>query len=340
MKRKMSPVTRVITLLASLTMVAVLFLPIWRIELSAPQYPEGLVLKIYANAIGGDVDVVNGLNHYIGMRTLHTRDFVEFIVLPYIIGGFAAIGLLIALVNRRGLFYGWVLLILLIAVTSMIDFYRWEYNYGHNLDESAPIRVPGMAYQPPLIGYKQLLNFGAYSVPASGGWIFAGVGLLLVITGIVEWKRQGRRDVISSRTVMAILLPGILFITSCTGGGPQPIRYGQDNCDFCKMGIADKRFGAEILTNKGKAYKFDDFHCLLAFLDSKVLATKEIADVYLIDFSVDRQWVRADEAHLLKSESLHSPMNGNIAAFKNTDSMNKYAIELRGTPVTWKELYK
>jgi len=340
MKQKMSTITRVITLLASIAMVAVLFLPIWRIELSAPQYPEGLVLKIYAHAIGGDVDVVNGLNHYIGMRTLHTRDFVEFIVLPYIIGGFAAIGLLIALVNRRGLFYGWVLLILLIACTSMIDFYRWEYNYGHNLDEHAPIRVPGMAYQPPLIGYKKLLNFGAYSVPDSGGWIFAGVGLLLVITGIVEWKRQGRRKAVSSRTVMAILLPGILFTTSCTGGGPQPIRYGQDNCDFCKMGIADKRFGAEILTSKGKTYKFDDFHCLLGFLDSKALATKEIADVYIIDFSGDGQWMKADEGHFLKSESLHSPMNGNIAAFKSADSMKKYAIELHGTPVTWKELYK
>ena len=339
MKRKMSLITRIITLLASLAMVAVLFLPIWRIELTAPQYPEGLVLKIYAHAIGGDVDVVNGLNHYIGMRTLHTRDFVEFIVLPYIIGGFLVIGLLVALINRRGLFYGWVLLILLIAATSMIDFHRWEYNYGHNLDESAPIRVPGMAYQPPLIGYKQLLNFGAYSVPDSGGWIFAGVGLLLVIAGIVEWKKAGKRDPVSSRKMAAILLPGVLFITSCTSG-PQPIRYGQDNCDFCKMGIADRRFGAEIITSKGKTYRFDDFHCLLEFLNSKVPATKEIADLYFIDFSGNQQWMRADEGHLLKSESLHSPMNGNIAAFKSADSMKKYAIELHGTPVTWKELYK
>ncbi|MDO6430570.1 nitrous oxide reductase accessory protein NosL [Flavitalea sp. BT771] len=340
MKRKISPVTRVITLLASAAMVAVLFLPIWRIELSAPQYPEGLVLKIYANAIGGDVDVVNGLNHYIGMRTLHTRDFVEFIALPYIIGGFLAVGLLVALINRRGLFYGWVLLFLLIAFTSMIDFYRWEYNYGHNLDEGAPIRVPGMAYQPPLIGYKQLLNFGAYSIPDSGGWIFAAVGLLLVTAGILEWKKQDRRNPVSSRTVAAILAPGILFMTSCTGGGPQPIRYGQDVCDFCKMGIADRRFGAEILTNKRKIYKFDDFHCLLQFLDSKLLPANEIADVYFLDFSGNQQWIKADEGHLLKSESLHSPMNGNIAAFKDADTMNKYAIELHGTPVTWKELYK
>ena len=50
----------------------------WRIELEAPQYPEGLVLQLHANKIGGDVDIINGLNHYIGMATLHTENFFEF----------------------------------------------------------------------------------------------------------------------------------------------------------------------------------------------------------------------------------------------------------------------
>ena len=52
-----------------------LFVPMWRIELQAPQYPEGLVLQLYANKIGGDVAIINGLNHYIGMATLHTENF-------------------------------------------------------------------------------------------------------------------------------------------------------------------------------------------------------------------------------------------------------------------------
>ena len=68
-----------------------LFVPMWRIELEAPQYPEGLVLQLHANKIGGDVDIINGLNHYIGMKTLHTEDFIEFTILPYIIGFFAII---------------------------------------------------------------------------------------------------------------------------------------------------------------------------------------------------------------------------------------------------------
>lgn len=340
MNSKMTPAARVITLISSIVMILVLFLPIWRIELSAPQYPEGLALKIYAGAIGGDVDVVNGLNHYIGMRTLHTRDFVEFLVLPYIIGGFLVAGLLVALINRRGLFYGWALLFLLIAFTSMIDFYRWEYNYGHNLDENAPIKVPGMAYQPPLIGYKQLLNFSAYSIPDSGGWIFAAVGLLIVITAFFEWRRQKAKR---KQTLPSTLAPLILFLAVLLPGcssGPEPVRYGQDICDFCKMTIVDKRFGGEVITKKGKIYKFDDLHCLLNALQSGYPAKNEVAAIYHVDFSVPGEWVNANESLLIGSEALHSPMNGNIAAFAKTDSLLKYKQEFNAQPLVWKELYK
>ena len=65
---------------AALTLV--LFVPLWQIQLSAPQYPEGLNLLIYPSKLGGNVDIINGLNHYIGMKTLHTQDFREFTALP------------------------------------------------------------------------------------------------------------------------------------------------------------------------------------------------------------------------------------------------------------------
>src|SRR6185436_834556 len=111
--------SRLVALLCAISLAGVLVFPIWRIELSAPQYPEGLVLKIYANKLGGGVDVVNGLNHYIGMRTLHEKDFVEFTVLPFIIGGFAALGFLTLILNRRKIFNVLVVLLLVIAVVSM-----------------------------------------------------------------------------------------------------------------------------------------------------------------------------------------------------------------------------
>ena len=74
-----------ILLIVSALLFASLLFPMWRIELTAPQYPEGLVLLLHANKIGGDVAIINGLNHYIGMKTLHTEDFVEFKILPYIL---------------------------------------------------------------------------------------------------------------------------------------------------------------------------------------------------------------------------------------------------------------
>jgi len=340
MKSRLSLSSRIIIVIASLAMIAVLYLPIWQIELTAPQYPEGLVLQIYANKIGGAVDIVNGLNHYIGMETLHTRDFVEFIALPYIIGGFLMLGFIVALFNRKILFYGWYFLFMLIAFTSMIDFYRWEYNYGHNLDPNAPIQVPGMVYQPPLIGYKQLLNFTAYSIPDSGGWIFVGVGVLLTGVLMLELRRNKKFALkFSSIKVAALLIAGSTSFFGCSSG-TQPIHYGKDDCDFCKMGIQDKKFGGEILTRKGKVYKFDDPRCLLDFVESEGMTKKEISSIYFVDYSGSHQFVRSDESFLLAAEALHSPMGGNIAAFANQDSAKIYQQEFQGKLIKWEDIYK
>lgn len=180
--------SRLMAIISGLALIIVLFVPLWQIELAAPQYPEGLVLKMYPNKLGGNVDVINGLNHYIGMKTLHTENFIEFTVLPYIIGFFSAFCLLVAVINKRKWLYGLFYSFVLFGIIAMIDFYRWNYNYGHDLDPSAPIQVPGMSYQPPIIGYKQLLNFGAYSIPDIGGSIFIGVGLMLLAAVIVQYK--------------------------------------------------------------------------------------------------------------------------------------------------------
>jgi len=337
-------------LLSSIAMLWVLALPIWQIQLTAPQYPEGLRLQIFASRIGGDVDVVNGLNHYIGMHTLHTRDFVEFVVLPYIIGGFAALGVLVTLINRKAVFYGWFALFLLIAFISMLDFYRWEYNYGHNLDPAAPIQVPGMAYQPPLLGYKQLLNFGAYSIPDSGGWVFVSVGIVLAAAFIRDIRgrrrmqqenrqKQQRNPRHVSVKASAFLVAGaVLTLQSCHSGA-QPIRYGQDNCDFCKMTIMDNRFGGEITTKKGKVYKYDDMHCLLSACRAGIPAKNEIAAIYLTNFS-DGQWILAADSYLLQNEAFHTPMNGNIAAFSSVNDRTHYQQEIQGQALSWKELYQ
>jgi copper chaperone NosL len=80
--------------------------------------------------------------------------------------------------------------ILLAGVGALIDFYLWGYDYGHNLNPEAPIKIEGMSYQPPLIGTKVLLNFTAFSGPDIGGWIFIGVGVLLGGLVFYEWRKK------------------------------------------------------------------------------------------------------------------------------------------------------
>jgi copper chaperone NosL len=177
---------RLSVFICGLLLFVVLKVPMWRIELAAPQYPEGLMLQIYPDKLGGDVAIVNGLNHYIGMKTLHAEDFVEFTVLPYLIVFFAVLFIVAALINRKIGLYILTGLFLAFAVLAMADFWRWEYDYGHNLDPHAAIQVPGMSYQPPLLGYKQLLNFGAFSIPGAGGWIFFSVGVAILVLTITQ----------------------------------------------------------------------------------------------------------------------------------------------------------
>ncbi len=331
--------TRILFILSGLALIFVLFTPIWRIELDAPQYPEGLTLQIFANRIAGDVDIINGLNHYIGMNTLHTEDFIEFKLLPGIILFFAALFILAAIIGKRKWLYGSFIAFVLFGIIAMVDFWRWEYNYGHNLDPNAAIIVPGMAYQPPLIGFKQLLNFGAYSIPDTGGWIFIGAGVVLLFLVITEWRRSRKLSMATTPKPVISIVLFMIFFSGCNAA-PEPLQVGKDQCHSCKMTISDPRFGAEIVTRKSKVYKFDDAQCMLEFKNSGTLETKEIKAVYFTNFDTPHQLIIANHSKFLKSEQLRSPMNGNIAAFENEAGLKKAQQSFAGTITTWNDLNK
>jgi copper chaperone NosL len=187
--KKLTKVGKVSTFIVILFLATLWVLPMWQIDLRAPQYPSGLSMKIWINDVKGDVDVINGLNHYIGMSTIHKKDFPEFIFLPDTIMIFMMLGLAVLLLNRKVGYYIWTGLFAFIGIFSFYDFYKWEYNYGHNLDPAAPIKVPGMSYQPPLFGYKKLLNFEVLSQPAIAGWFYIAAGAVLVGVTIYEIKK-------------------------------------------------------------------------------------------------------------------------------------------------------
>jgi copper chaperone NosL len=192
----MTRTSRLAVAVASLLLLAVYVTPLWRIHLVAPQYPEGLGLQIWVNQITGikpnDLNLINGLNHYIGMREIDPATFPELAYMPKLLAAAVAAGLLVALIGRRPLLYLWAVLFTLGAAAGLGDFYKWGYDYGHRLDPHAAIKVPGMSYQPPVIGSKQLLNFHATSWPGLGGWVAICALLIVLAVAVLEWRRARR----------------------------------------------------------------------------------------------------------------------------------------------------
>ena len=190
MKRKLSKTSRIIILIGSLAMGIMFFVPAWSIYLVAPQYPEGLSMQIWLHKITGQVDIINGLNHYIGMKHIEAEMFPEFSFLIYILGFFILFGIAVAVTGSRKLLFIFLLISVLGAIAALVDFYMWGYDYGHDLDPKAAIQVPGLSYQPPLIGHKKLLNFDSYSYPDTGAWVIVGVCLVFSIIWFVEWRKE------------------------------------------------------------------------------------------------------------------------------------------------------
>lgn len=191
----MSKTPRILVVLASVVMMGVYFFPLWNVRLTAPQYPEGLGMQIRINTVEGatenDLNNINNLNHYIGMKRIEPEAIPELRIMPWIVAGIIVTGLATAALAKRQLLYVWAAGFLALALIGLIDFWKWEYDYGHNLDnEHAILKIPGMTYQPPLIGAKQLLNFRAVSLPSIGG-ILAGVAMALAVTAVVlAWRER------------------------------------------------------------------------------------------------------------------------------------------------------
>jgi len=105
------------------------------------------------------------------------------------------------------------------------------------------------------------------------------------------------------------------LLTACSHG-PDPIRYGKDACAHCKMTIMDKHFSAELITAKGKVFKFDAAECMAGFLKENPSIAADVKSVFLVnDFTKPGQFIDARKSFFLRDSSLSSPMGGNLAAF-------------------------
>jgi len=183
---------RLLMIAAALSLLMLFAFPMWKIILYAPQYPDGVEMHIWINKIGGSTPAtlqnINILNHYVGMKYIEPDDIPELQYFQYVMMGMIVLGLLAAILNRKSLFLTWTILLVVLCLIGLYDFYLWEYDYGHNLSDTAPIKIEGASFQPPLIGRKDILNFIAVSLPHIAGY-FVGLSILL---GFSAWWFKGK----------------------------------------------------------------------------------------------------------------------------------------------------
>lgn len=184
--------------LAAVALLATAYvLPLWRVDLIAPQYPEGLGMLIRIDGVDGlkenDLHSINGLNHYIGMKAIEPDAIPELRYMPWILGGLIAAGLAVAALGRRLPLHLFAVVLVGVLSLGLWDYWRWGYDYGHDLDhEHAIIKIPGMTYSPPVIGRKKLLNFTATSWPSTGGVAMALAAGLVVVASATTLRQRSR----------------------------------------------------------------------------------------------------------------------------------------------------
>ncbi|MCC7054956.1 MAG: nitrous oxide reductase accessory protein NosL [Gemmatimonadaceae bacterium] len=317
----MPRISRWLVALAALAVLGVFVFPLWRVTLEAPQYPEGIGMLIHVNGVTGvnehDLDNINGLNHYIGMHRIEPDAIPELRVMPWIAGAIVLTGLLVAWRGTRGVYIGWATVVLSTLAVGVYDFWKWEYDYGHNLNPDAAIRIPGLTYQPPLFGSKQILNFVANSYPDTGGWmlIVAGAVFGLVLLHVLLARRPGAPAAAPRRPTLvttAAMVVTSLLLMSCTRPGPRPLVTGTDECAQCRMMITDPRFGGEVITRTGKVQVFDAIECLAGYVSASDSAT--VREVWVSDFEHPGTWLPAATARFVRGATIGSPMGRSLLA--------------------------
>lgn len=184
---------KIIFIIGAVALLGTFLAPIWRITLEAPQYPTGVTMYIWINQISGSepgtLQNINILNHYVGMQMIEPESIPELKYFPKIIIGMALMGVIFGFINNKKLWIVWGAILIILGILGIYDFYLWEYDYGHNLADDAPIKVPGQAYQPPVFGSKMLLNFNAISYPHTGS-IFIGISLVFSFLSFYLKRKQ------------------------------------------------------------------------------------------------------------------------------------------------------
>jgi copper chaperone NosL len=156
---------------------------------------------------------------------------------------------------------------------------------------------------------------------------------------MAETKKQTKMTQHKKKVSVAIVTIAVILLTGCTYK-PEKFVLGKDECAECKMTIMDPKFGGEIITKKGKIYKFDDAHCVAVFMERRGVEMSSIRQTLFADYNNPDEFVKVKSAEFVVSSQFRSPMGGNAAAFKSPAEASKKSAEMAGSKITnWATLY-
>lgn len=173
--------------IAAMLLVISILLPYWQLELEAPQFPDGLTVQAYVNRLEGDVQELEGLNHYVGLPS-----FEDGAVLERSVSIAAILGLAGLIVAGLKIHSRWVVLFvapaLLLPAFFVADLQYWLWRYGHSLDPLAPFSGAVGEFTPPIFGPAEIAQFETMALPGLG-LILAVAASALIVVGLVQHRR-------------------------------------------------------------------------------------------------------------------------------------------------------
>lgn len=193
-KKTLSRVSMILLFIAAGLLIVSLQFPWWKMDFFAPQYPEGLDIIVYPDEVTGDIDIINNLNHYIGMKEFSTESFPELSFLSYIVYGFVALTIIVALLRRKIYLYMLTAMFAIGGIIGLADMHYWLKKYGTELDPTAAMQID--PFVPPILGENTIANFTTYSKFGIGGYI---LGIVFLIFIFCLWfdrkkKNQAKKD--------------------------------------------------------------------------------------------------------------------------------------------------
>jgi hypothetical protein len=186
LEQPVRPLARVLLILLCVPLALSVTVPLWRISMEAPQYPNGLWIEVHAHKLAAGNDgqhlaEINTLNHYIGMHAIDPADLAELGWMPFAVGILFLLALRVAVIGSvSALVDLTVMSIYTLGFLGARFAYRL-YVYGHDLAPNAPFKVE--PFMPAVLGTKQIANFTVHSFPRLGtAYLSAFVlGLMLLM---------------------------------------------------------------------------------------------------------------------------------------------------------------